>query len=90
MLFYGFCGLSLRVDSLKGGTPSSASFRGSGPTTDTIQSSLPHVSNSTEQSLKTKGSYRAHAGIGSDINNSTLKNETVSCKSFALQDKVFL
>lgn len=65
-------------------------FRGSSPTTDTILSSLPYVNNSAEQNLKTKGSHRAQAGIGSDIRNGTLKNETVSRKSFALQDKVFL
>ena len=65
-----------------------ASFRGSGPTADTIQPGLPSVSNSTEQNLNTKGTYRAQAGIGSDIRNSTLKNETVNRK-FALQDKVF-
>lgn len=66
-----------------------SSFRESGLTTDAIQSSLPYVSNSTEQTLKTKGSHRAQAGIGSDLRKSTLKNETVSRK-FALQDKVFL
>jgi len=66
-----------------------ASFRGSGPTTDTVQPSLPYVSTSTEQNLKTKGTYRSQAGIGSGIKNSTLTNETVNRK-FALQDKVFL
>lgn len=76
------------VGSLKVGDMSTASFRGSGPTADTIQPALPSVSNSTEKNLKTKGTYRAQAGIGSDIGNSTLKNETVSRK-FALQDKLW-
>ncbi|PNY00785.1 serine/threonine protein kinase [Trifolium pratense] len=73
------------VESLKVGDLNTASFRGSGPTTDTIQSSLPSVSNLTEQNLKTKGTHRAQAGI---MRNSTLKNETVSRK-FALQDKLW-
>lgn len=77
-----------RVDSQKVGDANTSPFRGSSPTTDTIQSPLPYVSNSTEQDIKTKGSHRAQAGIGGDIRNSTLKNETVSHKSFALQDKV--
>ncbi|WJX62787.1 Serine/threonine-protein kinase sik1, variant 2 [Trifolium repens] len=76
------------VESLKVGDLNTASFRGSGSTTDTIQSSLPSVSNSTEQNLKTRGTHRAQAGISSDIRNSTLKNETVSRK-FALQDKLW-
>ncbi|KAL5100058.1 hypothetical protein RYX36_004385 [Vicia faba] len=78
----------LRVESLKVGDINAASFRGSGPTTDTLQSSLPSVSNSNEQNLKIKGTHRAQAGIGSDIRNNTLQNETVSRK-FALQDKLW-
>jgi len=62
------------------------SFRGSSATTNTIQSSLPYASDSTEQNLKIKGSYRAPAGMGSDI----FRSETGSRKAFALQDKVFL
>ncbi|MED6121292.1 pre- rRNA processing protein [Stylosanthes scabra] len=62
---------------------------GSSPPADTIQSTLPRVRNSTEQSLKTMSSFRAHTGIGSDISNSTLKNDTVFRKSFALQDKLW-
>ncbi|KAJ1400913.1 Protein kinase domain [Sesbania bispinosa] len=78
-----------RVDSLKVGDVNNASFRGSSPTTDTIQSSLPYVSNSTELNLRREGSHRTHTGIGSDISNSTLKSETVSRKAFALQDKLW-
>ncbi|CAL5188570.1 unnamed protein product [Lathyrus oleraceus] len=78
----------LRVESLKVGDINTASFRGSGPTTDTIQSSLPSVSNSNEQNLEIKGTHRAQAGIGSDIRNNSLQNETVSRK-FALQDKLW-
>ncbi|KAK7274975.1 hypothetical protein RIF29_16078 [Crotalaria pallida] len=58
------------------------------PTTDNIQSSVPHLSNS-ELNLKTEGSYQPEAGISSDVSNSTLKNETVSRKAFALQDKLW-
>ncbi|CAK8540433.1 unnamed protein product [Lathyrus sativus] len=78
----------LRVESLKVGDINTASFRASSPTTDTIQSSLPSVSNLNEQNLKTKGTHRAQAGIGSDIRNNALQNETVSRK-FALQDKLW-
>ncbi|RYR68581.1 hypothetical protein Ahy_A03g015065 isoform B [Arachis hypogaea] len=88
--FTGGTGLAdSRVDTLKVGTTNIASFRGSNPTTDTIQSTLPRVRNSTEQNLKTQGSFRAHAGIGSDISTSMLKNDTVFRKSFALQDKLW-
>lgn len=62
------------------------SLRGSSATTDTIQSSIPYASDSTEQSLRIKGSFRAPAGMGSDI----FRGETGSRKAFALQDKVFL
>ncbi|ESW25495.1 hypothetical protein PHAVU_003G041000 [Phaseolus vulgaris] len=61
------------------------SFRGSSATTNTIQSSLPYASDSTEQNLKIKGSYRAPAGMGSDI----FRSETGSRKAFALQDKLW-
>ncbi|XP_019428756.1 PREDICTED: serine/threonine-protein kinase dst1 isoform X2 [Lupinus angustifolius] len=77
------------VKSVKEFTADSASFRRSSPTTDNIQSSLSRLSNSTEQNLKKESSYRAQAGIGSDLNNSTLKNETVNYKAFALQDKLW-
>ncbi|XP_057448094.1 serine/threonine-protein kinase 1 isoform X2 [Lotus japonicus] len=45
--------------------------------------------NSTEENFKTKGSLRAQTGIGSGMSTSTLKNETVSRKAFALQDKLW-
>ncbi|KAG4403216.1 hypothetical protein AAZX31_01G056500 [Glycine max] len=77
------------IESQKVGIMNTASFRGYSATTNTIQSSLPYVSNSAEQSLKTKGTHRAQAGIGGDISNSIFKNETVSHKAFALQDKLW-
>ncbi|KAL3032989.1 hypothetical protein AAZX31_02G112900 [Glycine max] len=77
------------IESQKVGIMNTASFRGYSATTNTVQSSLPYVSNSTEQSLKTRGTHRAQAGIGGDISNSIFKNETVSRKAFALQDKLW-
>ncbi|RDX58434.1 hypothetical protein CR513_62250, partial [Mucuna pruriens] len=76
------------IESQKVGLTSTASFRGS-TATNTIKSSLPYVSNSTEQSLKPKGSHQAQAGIGTDIGKSLLRSETVSRKAFALQDKLW-
>ncbi|XP_061355650.1 serine/threonine-protein kinase 1 isoform X2 [Gastrolobium bilobum] len=77
------------IESQKVGETNTASFRGSSSTTDTIQLSLPRLSNSTEQNLTTEGSHQAQAGIRSDISTSTPKNETVSRKAFALQDKLW-
>lgn len=49
----------------------------------------PHsISSSTEQNLKAKVISQAEVGGGSGISSSTLKNDTVSRKAFALQDKV--
>lgn len=56
----------------------------------TIQASPNSVSSSTEQNLKTKGISQAELGGGSGISRSTLKNDTVSRKAFALQDKVIV
>ncbi|XP_020216141.1 serine/threonine-protein kinase dst2 isoform X2 [Cajanus cajan] len=77
-----------RIESQKVGLLNTVSFREPSAATNTIQSSLPYVSNLTEQTLK-KGSHRAQAGIGNDINNSLFKGETVSRKAFALQDKLW-
>jgi len=63
------------------------SLRESSATTNTIRSSIPYASDSTEQTLKIKGSYRAPAGMGS---SDIFRGETGSRKAFALQDKVFL
>ncbi|KAL2349145.1 hypothetical protein Fmac_003145 [Flemingia macrophylla] len=75
-----------RIESQKVGLTNTVSFRESSAA---IQSSLPNVSNSTEQTLKTKANHRAQAGIGSDLSNSLFKGETVSRKAFALQDKLW-
>ena len=56
--------------------------------TQTIRASSDSVSSSTEQNLKTTGITHVEVGGGSGINSSTLKNDTVSRKAFALQDKV--
>jgi hypothetical protein len=56
--------------------------------TQTIQASSDSISSSTEQNLKTKGISHVEVGVGSGISSSTLKNDTVSRKAFALQDKV--
>ncbi|XP_027361671.1 uncharacterized protein LOC113869515 isoform X2 [Abrus precatorius] len=77
------------IESQKVGVTNTASFRGSSHPTNTIHSTLPYITNSTEQNLKTKGSHRAQAGVGSDISNNIFKNETVSRRSFALQDKLW-
>lgn len=50
----------------------------------------PHsISSSTEQNLKAKVISQAEVGGGSGISSSTLKNDTVSRKAFALQDKLW-
>ncbi|XP_047154078.1 serine/threonine-protein kinase 4 isoform X3 [Vigna umbellata] len=74
------------IENQKVDLTKTTSLRGSSATTNTIQSSIPYASDSTEQSLRIKGSYRAPAGMGSDI----FRGETGSRKAFALQDKVFL
>jgi hypothetical protein len=56
----------------------------------TTQTSPYSGSSSTEQNLKTKGISQAELEGGSGISRSTLKNDTVSQKAFALQDKVIV
>ncbi|KOM45858.1 hypothetical protein LR48_Vigan06g116400 [Vigna angularis] len=73
------------IENQKVDLTKTTSLRGSSATTNTIQSSIPYASDSTEQSLRIKGSYRAPAGMGSDI----FRGETGSRKAFALQDKLW-
>lgn len=58
------------------------------PALQTIQTSTPEVSGYSEQNLKKNTISKAHVGGGGSLGCSTLKNETVSRKAFALQDKV--
>ncbi|KAJ7953929.1 Serine/Threonine kinase family protein [Quillaja saponaria] len=77
------------VESVKGATANVASIQDPDPLTHTIQApSLPVIS-STDWNLKTKSIARPRVGVGGAISNSTLNNETVSRKAFALQDKLW-
>jgi hypothetical protein len=58
------------------------------PALQTIQTSTPEVSGYSEQNLKKNTISKAHVEGGGGLGSSTLKNETVSGKAFALQDKV--
>ena len=60
------------------------------PALQTIQTSTPEVSGFPEQNLKKNTLPKAQVGGGGGLGSSTLKNETVSRKAFALQDKVIL
>ncbi|XP_011011770.1 PREDICTED: serine/threonine-protein kinase pakH [Populus euphratica] len=59
------------------------------PALQTIQTSTPEVSGYSEQNLKKNTVSKAHVGGGGSMGCSTLKNETVSRKAFALQDKLW-
>ncbi|XP_054824481.1 serine/threonine-protein kinase 1-like isoform X2 [Prosopis cineraria] len=78
-----------RVESLKVAVSSDASVGGLGAHTNTIKSSLSPVNDSAELKHKARGDFQTTVGVSSDRRNSTLKNETVSRKAFALQDKLW-
>ncbi|KAB5538442.1 hypothetical protein DKX38_015975 [Salix brachista] len=59
------------------------------PALQTIQTSTPEVSGFPEQNLKKNTLSKAQVGGGGGLGSSTLKNETVSRKAFALQDKLW-
>ncbi|XP_065860591.1 serine/threonine-protein kinase 1 [Euphorbia lathyris] len=61
---------------------------GSSPELQTIRTSAP-ASGSSAQSLKKGSMLQSQAGGGGNTGTSTLKNETVSRKAFALQDKLW-
>lgn len=59
------------------------------PALQTIQTSTPEVSGYSEQNLKKNTVSKVHVEGGGGLGSSTLKNETVSRKAFALQDKLW-
>ncbi|XP_028803572.1 serine/threonine-protein kinase cst-1 isoform X2 [Neltuma alba] len=78
-----------RAESLKVAVSSDASVGGLGAHTNTIKSSLSPVNDSAELKHQIRGDFQATVGVSSDRRNGTLKNETVSRKAFALQDKLW-
>jgi hypothetical protein len=78
------------VENIRGVGANNKFVGESNSVTLTVQESPDSVSSSTEQNLKTKGISQAELGGGSGISHSTLKNDTVSRKTFALQDKVIV
>ncbi|KAJ7943326.1 Protein kinase superfamily protein [Quillaja saponaria] len=77
------------MESIKVVTANIASDQDSDPLTHTIQASSLPVSSSTDQNLKIKSIARKQIGVGGAIGKSTLTNETVNRKAFALQDKLW-
>ncbi|KAF3972963.1 hypothetical protein CMV_003577 [Castanea mollissima] len=80
---------SPQVESIRGVDANNTLVGESNSVTQTIRASSDSVSSSTEQNLKTTGITHVEVGGGSGINSSTLKNDTVSRKAFALQDKLW-
>ncbi|KAK4263599.1 hypothetical protein QN277_028989 [Acacia crassicarpa] len=78
-----------RVASPKVAISSDAAVGDLGAHADAIKSSLPPVKDSDELKHKVRGDFQAPVGVSSDRRNGTLKNETVSRKAFALQDKLW-
>jgi len=76
------------VENIRGVDVNNTLVGESNSVTQTIRASSDFVSSSTEQILKTKGISHEKLGGGSSIRSSTLKNDTVHRKAFALQDKV--
>ncbi|XP_030956875.1 serine/threonine-protein kinase dst1-like [Quercus lobata] len=80
---------SSQVENIRGVDANNTLVGESNSVTQTIRASSDSVSSSTEQNLKTTGVTHVEVGGGSGINSSTLKNDTVSRKAFALQDKLW-
>ncbi|XP_030956874.1 serine/threonine-protein kinase dst1-like [Quercus lobata] len=78
-----------QVENIRGVDVNNTLVGESNSVTQTIRASSDFVSSSTEQILKTKGISHEKLGGGSSIRSSTLKNDTVHRKAFALQDKLW-
>nr|XP_023894961.1 serine/threonine-protein kinase 24-like [Quercus suber] len=78
-----------QVENIRGVDVNNTLVGESNSVTQTIRASSDFVSSSTEQILKTKGISHEKLGGGSSIRSSTLKNDTVRRKAFALQDKLW-
>ncbi|KAL5761612.1 hypothetical protein ACOSP7_017876 [Xanthoceras sorbifolium] len=59
------------------------------PVAQTVRASSPLTSVSSEEILKINNTSQGKFGSGRDISSGTLKNETISKKAFALQDKLW-
>ncbi|KAM3707003.1 hypothetical protein ACB098_03G192300 [Castanea mollissima] len=80
---------ALQVENIRGIDVNNTLVGESNSVTQTIRASSDFVSSSTEQILKTQGIIHEKLGGGSSIRSSTLKNDTVRRKAFALQDKLW-
>ncbi|XP_048440957.1 serine/threonine-protein kinase svkA-like isoform X2 [Pyrus x bretschneideri] len=91
---------SVKEPSPAPGLPGSASNTGAGGklpepreenSSSITKNSIPvtHTLQASEQSIKTKGISQVQVGDPSGISSGTVKNETVSRKAFAMQDKLW-
>ncbi|CAK7326221.1 unnamed protein product [Dovyalis caffra] len=77
------------LDNARGVVANNLLVGESHPALQTLQTSTPEVSGYPEQNLKKNITSQAQVGGGGGLGTSPLKNETVSRKAFALQDKLW-